>query len=46
MLVEKEQGGMENPARAYIDRQSVAVRLDTDIFGLMVGQFRNLTITL
>lgn len=44
MLVEKEQDDMENLARAYIDRQPVAVRLDIDIF--MVGQFRNLTITL
>ena len=46
MLVEKEQGGMENLARAYIDRQSIAMRLDIDIFVSMVGQFRNLTITL
>ena len=46
MLVEKEQGGMENLARAYIDRQSVAMRLDIDIFIFKVGQFRNHTITL
>ena len=46
MLVEKEQGGRENLARAYIDRQSIAMRSDIDIFVFMVGQFRNLTITL
>ena len=46
MLVEKEQGGMESLARAYIDRQSIAVRLDIDIFIFIIGRFRNLTITL
>ena len=46
MLVEKGQDGMENLARVCIDRQSVAMRLDLDISVFMVGQFRNLTITL
>ena len=46
MLVEKEQGGMENLAKAYIDRQSIAMRLDINIFVFIFGQFRNHTITL
>ena len=37
---------MENLAPAYIDRQSVAMRLVIDMFVFVVDQFRNLTITL